>query len=408
MTQISIDASLAYMVASAIKNVSDQLDNARSGLSSQWFYLGESWEGASRDPVEASVQGALGNLSQAGEQTYSLGATLEAIAQRFEAADENTQTAVASITWETLRKLPESGMPSVLGVQTEVSPANQNSQPRSVADYDALIVDYQAQLANKKDRLDRVVPTALAGFQTSLAGDEKLLAEVENELSGANYWKNWLMGTLGTYETIRSETLARMQTTKERITALEEEQRRLPAEIKALEADIQTFQQARQIELVKATVPLSQHDPQWRDETMGPNGTIGRYGCFITTLAMICRTNGVDMDPQKVNEWMKQHGGYQPSTSSMYVAKEEQFLQEMLNKPELKRHNISANVDSLKSQLQKGQPVVVHLPTNDADGHWVLATGVDSQGHVTYIDSGTGQQKTFKPQTSLLGAYVFE
>lgn len=97
MTQISIDPALAHSAASAIRNASDQLDSIRSGLSSQWFYLGSSWEGSSRDPVEASVRNALGNLSQGGEQTYDLGARLEAIATRFEEADEDSGVVLFSL-----------------------------------------------------------------------------------------------------------------------------------------------------------------------------------------------------------------------------------------------------------------------------------------------------------------------
>lgn len=50
---------------------------------------------------------------------------------------------------------------------------------------------------------------------------------------------------------------------------------------------------------------VSQRDPKWANITLGTSGTIGQYGCTITSLGYL-----VGLTPDKVNERMKAVGGY--------------------------------------------------------------------------------------------------
>lgn len=52
--------------------------------------------------------------------------------------------------------------------------------------------------------------------------------------------------------------------------------------------------------------PLSQRDPRWKNKKLGTsNVTIGNYGCFITSIAMVLGTT-----PDIVNNTLKDNGGY--------------------------------------------------------------------------------------------------
>jgi len=67
---------------------------------------------------------------------------------------------------------------------------------------------------------------------------------------------------------------------------------------------------------------FNQGDPQWKDEIYDSTGTIGRFGCALTSLAMInnyyrlyhptetYRTKIPDTDPGKLNDWLKTNTGY--------------------------------------------------------------------------------------------------
>lgn len=50
------------------------------------------------------------------------------------------------------------------------------------------------------------------------------------------------------------------------------------------------------------------------------NLTIGSRGCALTSAAMVLSYHGIDTDPVKLNEWLKQHGGFD-STGGIYMHK---------------------------------------------------------------------------------------
>ncbi len=56
----------------------------------------------------------------------------------------------------------------------------------------------------------------------------------------------------------------------------------------------------------------SQRDPRWRNHPLGYGpalGTIGDYGCFDTTLAMVATWAGWTINPAQIDEAMVAHGG---------------------------------------------------------------------------------------------------
>ena len=58
---------------------------------------------------------------------------------------------------------------------------------------------------------------------------------------------------------------------------------------------------------------FNQRDRRWRDHTLGTGphiGTIGAYGCVLTTDASIARLAGVDTDPLRLNQEFINHNIY--------------------------------------------------------------------------------------------------
>ena len=59
-------------------------------------------------------------------------------------------------------------------------------------------------------------------------------------------------------------------------------------------------------------VDYSQNDLRWKAKKLGFSSweTIGMYGCLITSAANVITAQGVSMDPNQVNDFLKSHGGY--------------------------------------------------------------------------------------------------
>ena len=66
---------------------------------------------------------------------------------------------------------------------------------------------------------------------------------------------------------------------------------------------------------VQLPVPVfTQDDPRWSFQLLGPTyETIGQSGCAVTSAAMVLSAYGVDTDPQRLNDFLNQNGGYTPN-----------------------------------------------------------------------------------------------
>jgi hypothetical protein len=148
-------------------------------------------------------------------------------------------------------------------------------------------------------------------------------------------------------------------------------------------------------------VGLSQDDAAWANETMKhPQHTLRYQGCLVTSVAMIARLHGADVTPSDVNQYMKANGGYvnaEDGTPGSYMGwgSAEKYLESAVGVDFSWQGVTSTN---LASTLQSGQPVIIHVESSYSDdGHWVVATGVDSNGNFTTYDAADGSQKTFTP-----------
>jgi uncharacterized protein YukE len=101
MTLISIAPPHAHDTAATLNASSRTLDGINSHLQRQWSALDAHWHGSSKGRVEGEVYVALGQLSRLIGNTRDLGVALEAIANRFESADENIAFSVMGMAWST-------------------------------------------------------------------------------------------------------------------------------------------------------------------------------------------------------------------------------------------------------------------------------------------------------------------
>jgi hypothetical protein len=87
-------------------------------------------------------------------------------------------------------------------------------------------------------------------------------------------------------------------------------------------------------------------------------------GCTLTSVTMILKYFGVDTDPGRLNQWLKDNNGFSGANmvlSAVVGVDDNVYSYQPVG---------SNDVSRLKSELDAGYPVLL-----DLDGHWVVATG---------------------------------
>ncbi len=135
------------------------------------------------------------------------------------------------------------------------------------------------------------------------------------------------------------------------------------------------------------------------------DATMDRWGCAVTSAAMILRYHGMDeisngtpLDPGSLNNWLKNNKGYLtgktkdgwysylswPSISKL--TKQLYDIGKSNTKLEYKRAPQSQMTDLLNNDLQNDIPAIVHVTSrtgfNGSIGHFVVATGVQNNTHI--------------------------
>lgn len=132
--------------------------------------------------------------------------------------------------------------------------------------------------------------------------------------------------------------------------------------------------------------PWKQSDPAWKDleydhgTAWSENPTIRRWGCALTSAAMILDFHGIQqlpdgtpLNPATLNEWLKgQADGYFSTGSINWIAvtRLTKLVSDKLQTPKLEYKRESSLVDVALQHLQKKLPVVLEIP-----GHFLVGKG---------------------------------
>lgn len=121
-----------------------------------------------------------------------------------------------------------------------------------------------------------------------------------------------------------------------------------------------------------AITAFSQRDPRWAAETLG-TGTlsIGQAGCLVTAAASMLATWGQETDPQRLNEYVKQHYGYVDDNLFVFASVDGlgcRFV-ELID-----CWSVPAPVDRLSAAVGAGAGVLACVdfqPGGQVEPHWV-------------------------------------
>ena len=135
-------------------------------------------------------------------------------------------------------------------------------------------------------------------------------------------------------------------------------------------------------------IPLFlQWDERWGYRTYGDN-FLAITGCGPTALSMVYvgLTGDTSMNPYAVAQMAQEDGFYVNGSGSAWS-----MMTELATKLGLSAQELSLSEDSIRQELSQGHPIICIMGPGDftTSGHFVVLTGVDSDGKITVNDSNS-------------------
>ena len=138
---------------------------------------------------------------------------------------------------------------------------------------------------------------------------------------------------------------------------------------------------------VALPVPLfKQTDSRWSGDPMidenGVNqGTVGVYGCAMSSAAMVAAYYGTNTDPGQLDTWLNNNSGYESGgyiywqKAADYTAGKMAYQSSLAWTGSYGNGAGAAQWATLQSQLSLGRPVIVEEYLSSTRTHWIVVTG---------------------------------
>jgi len=122
----------------------------------------------------------------------------------------------------------------------------------------------------------------------------------------------------------------------------------------------------------------------WSNDMLGTAAgvTICRAGCAMSSVAMIMRTRGANVNPGTFNSWLRNNGGYVSGNLLVWSASDKLGVAKMTN---YYHGRGSMSQATLQAAIKSGRGIVVNVRNG---GHWVLVTGHAGGSTYTVNDPG--------------------
>ena len=145
-------------------------------------------------------------------------------------------------------------------------------------------------------------------------------------------------------------------------------------------------------------VPLFlQGDPAWGHEPVGRSiHTMGQVGCAVTSATMILKYYGIDTDPGRMNDFLRDHGGYTEDNDLIWEGP-------ATLAPTQVRH-VYEDLPSyylIDSNLLHHNPVIVRLRLANGITHFVVIMGKQGFDYLIRDPSRAGLRKGVYPLREL-------
>lgn len=150
---------------------------------------------------------------------------------------------------------------------------------------------------------------------------------------------------------------------------------------------------------VELPVPsFRQGDATWRADAIGgvpENGTLGSVGCAVAATAMVFRSYGIETDPQQLNWFLTDKGGY-TERGWLYWERAAWWA------PDRVRHAYEdlPSYQLIDSNLARGNPSIVRVRYANGVTHFVVIAGKQGFDYLVR-DPGAGAAKGLYPLREL-------
>jgi Peptidase_C39 like family len=135
-----------------------------------------------------------------------------------------------------------------------------------------------------------------------------------------------------------------------------------------------------------------QGDPRWHADLLGSTADdLGAVGCALTSAAMVLKWYGVDTDPQRLNDYLTKHKGYE---GNGYIIWER--AAKVSNGGVKKAYEDLPSYWRIDSQLMKGNPVIVRIHLAGGSMHFVVIAGKRGFDYLI-LDPGAGWNRGLYP-----------
>jgi hypothetical protein len=139
-------------------------------------------------------------------------------------------------------------------------------------------------------------------------------------------------------------------------------------------------------EILLAVPQYLQGDPRWCDEPLGDTpGSLGGEGCAVASASMILSHYGIDVDPKRLNIFLREHNGYEGRGWLKWESAAD-------FKPEVvaKEYEDQPSFLLIDWNLWRGNPVIVRIRRPDGITHFVVIVGKRGFDYLIRDPAGSG------------------
>jgi len=137
--------------------------------------------------------------------------------------------------------------------------------------------------------------------------------------------------------------------------------------------------------------PFYQDDPRWCNDLLGiSSDTIGSAGCALSSAAMILRFYGVDLDPQRLNDFLTQHNGYEGTSWIKWEVA-------ALFPPNIAVHRYEdlPSYGLIDWNLLNGNPVIIRIRRPTGKTHFVVLVGKQGFDYLVLDPANKGRSGVY-------------
>jgi Peptidase_C39 like family len=143
--------------------------------------------------------------------------------------------------------------------------------------------------------------------------------------------------------------------------------------------------------LLLAVPEFLQGDPRWgSDHLADTEGTLAGEGCAVTSAAMVLAYAGADVDPGRLNEFLKNTGGYE---GRGWIRWESAALYPGANLE--KAYEDLPSYALIDGNLFRGNPVIVRVRLDDGITHFVVIVGKQGFDYLIRDPAATGEGEVY-------------